>query len=506
MRNVILALAIGVAATGCTKQQFAAPSQPPTQAPVQAASTAALDVAAPVQTPSLVALDVAAANRFVTAGTDNEVLARITVRSESVEDQARFSANLALVIDTSASMRGDAINHARDAALAMVDALKPGDRLSVITFHSRAEVLVPSTEITQDTKEQFRKAIGTMEAVGTTALTDGLAQGLAQVAPHMRQDAINRVVLLSDGVPNNESTVRSLATQAASQGIGIAALGLGIDYHEALLAELASRTGGRFHFVEDTTEVATMFRDEVLHIDRMVAAGASLALRAGPGVTITEVVGRPHAPVGTSAVTIPVGDLAENEAKEIVVRLAVGSHRPGATVELLDATVRYADATTTGETLERNAFLAVGATDDQAEQRSGLDLETELLAAKAVAASDMLKVIARARTGDVKGAVAQLAQAEKDARSIADKSQDADLIALADELSSLRKTLPSLAPPKPSKRPSKALRRKGKGTGSAPRPQTYGLSGGVMPGKGGGSSRDASSLKRAHSQAFNALH
>jgi len=485
MHRFLLALAMGAAIVGCQpKAKFAPVSPNDTQTAVPAP-----------EAPDLVDLDVKAANRFITAGQPEEVLARIHISTDAQPDQQRPQANIALVVDTSASMSGDAIEQARAAALSVVDALKPGDQLSVVTFHSRTDVLVPSTMIGEDTLPSIRTAIEGMDATGTTDLAGGLAEGLRQLQPQVRADVVSRVVLLSDGVPNDEGPMPNLANQAAAQNISIAALGLGLEYQETLLADLATRSGGRFHFVENPDEVAQMFEQEILHIDRLVALSSAVVLNAGPGVTIKEVVGHQVMPAGSRQATVPIGDLAEQEDKDIVVKLLVGEHRDGATVELLDAQLAYADAVVSAGRQERSAFLAVEATADESEQQSGLDLETELVVARAVTAAMTLQIVARARSGDVAGAKADLAKAEKRARALVKQTDDEALADLADELAALAPTLADLAPPKltPAKRPNNRDRAPKKKAElgqsdipmSAPRP---------------------AALKRAHSNAFNALH
>ncbi|MEM6991718.1 MAG: VWA domain-containing protein [Myxococcota bacterium] len=311
MHRLLLALALGAAVSGCTKQQFAMPSNAPLQVPqgdpepeVTEPVVAEVVPEAPQAAPDLVALDAAATHRYIKAGKAGEVVTRLRITTDAQTDKPRPPANIGLIVDTSASMKGEAIEQARQAALTMLDGLEEGDRFSVVSFGSTATVLVPSVEVSDETTAEIRAAIEGMEAVGTTALARGLAASFEQVRPHVRQDTVSRMVLLSDGVPNDPAPIRGLAQQAASQSISIAALGLGVDFDETLLADIASSSGGRFHFIEDTDQVAAMFRDEVLHIDRLVAVGSMMTLTGGPGVTITEVLGHPQFAAGSRSVSV----------------------------------------------------------------------------------------------------------------------------------------------------------------------------------------------------------
>ena len=502
MQRFLLALTLAAATTGCSKPQFATVTPGGTTTTAGDPTSTAMTAEQTAKILDLVALDARATHRYIKAGEATEVLMRVRVSTQAQDNAPRPVANIALVVDTSASMKGEAIEHAREAGLAMLDALAEGDRLSVIVFHSRAEVLIPSTLVSKESALQMRAAIQGMEAVGTTAMAEGLSAGLQQLQPYVRPGDVSRVVLLSDGVPNDQGGIRGIAAQAAAQSIGIAALGLGVDYDEVLLADIATQSGGRFHFVESADEVATMFRDEVLHIDRLVALRSTLTLRGGPGVTITEVVGQPNIGVGTRRVSFQIGDLAEQETKDIIVRLAVGEHRGGATVELIDATLSYTDGTGTGGTLDRAAFLAVEATDDDAQRASAIDVETQLLAAKAVLAAETLRIVNRAQAGDVKGALAQLKVAKMQARTLVATTDDPDVAQLARELSVLDEVIREAEKTraKAHKARHKSKHKPGKGgpgsVGYAPAPfpnATQSIEG-------------ARSIKRSHSRAFNALH
>ena len=67
------------------------------------------------QAPNLLALDAALANRFVPAAERSDVVARIRVRVPETASLRRPPINLSLVVDTSGSMEGRAIDDALKA-------------------------------------------------------------------------------------------------------------------------------------------------------------------------------------------------------------------------------------------------------------------------------------------------------------------------------------------------------------------------------------------------------
>lgn len=396
----------------------------------------------PPEDPDVVELRGELGNEFVQAAQPSEVIARLRVSGDRLAEVARPPINLGLVIDTSGSMEGDPIRDARDASLSLLDLLAPGDRLSVVAFNSRADVVLPSTEITGAGLDEVRAAIEQMQAHGTTDLAAGLAAGIAQVSAHRFTEGVNRIVLLGDGVPNDEAPIRPLAQGAGQAQIPITALGLGQDYNEVLMGEIAQLSGGHFHYVEDSSAVAATFRDEVLRLSRLVARGVMMILSPGPGVQIESVVGQSVTASGNQ-VNINVGDLAEGESRDVIVRMRAEGRREGASVELLDATLSFVDAVAGAGPLERRVFLGARATADIERFEQGRNAEVMRDAERMQAAAVVIEALRVARAGDYGRAHDLLEEAEHQLDAVG----DLESVRLRD----LRRSMPvAPAPPAPS--------------------------------------------------------
>ena len=459
-------------------------------------------------------LDWALANALVPAEQGSELVARIRIEAPEELDLPRPPARVVLVVDTSASMKGDAIEGAKQAAIELVDSLADGDSFSLVVFHSRAEVLMSATVIGDESRAAARAEIEKMQAWGTTDLAGGLRLAFEQlaVAPvSMAQpdpetgmvptgpgvwtsggpdpQVLERVVLLGDGVPNDPSPIAALTQQFAARGAEITALGYGLEYDEVLLASLAEQTHGHFRFVEQPDAVAALFRDEVLHIQRTVARDLRLGMGLGPGVRLIEVVGHTtqwNPSLGRMEVVL--GSISEGQSQELIVRLAVGPHSAGATVELSDLELGFTDVYTgTGSRFER-AFLAATASGDQAAIDSGRDVEISRAGARARTNAATLQVLALARSGQLEQAKALLGDSVKWAKTEAKALSDAELEKQAEQLAALAPDLKDLARSQPIADAAFA---------PEPGPQAFP----AQP------SADASrKVKAAHSAAYNGLH
>jgi Ca-activated chloride channel family protein len=265
--------------------------------------------------PGALTFEGALSNRYVASGEASPALARLRIGTVAPPEADKPSVNLALVVDTSGSMEGQPIEDARAASMAMIDALAEGDRLAVVVFHSKAEVLLPSTPVDADNRAEIKAQLKAMKAQGTTDMGSGLQAGLDEVYAHLEPRGINRVVLLGDGVPNEEGRIRSMASEAGSRGVTITALGLGLDYNESLMGAVAQASGGRFHYIERSEEVASFFKEEVLRLQGVLARNATLELTPGPGVRIEGVVGHPVYQNGAK-VQVTLGDFSRGDKRD----------------------------------------------------------------------------------------------------------------------------------------------------------------------------------------------
>lgn len=399
----------------------------------------------PVKDPGTISFEGALANRFVRAGEPAPVIARLRVGTVAPPEAKKPPINLALVIDTSGSMEGKPIEDARAAATAMIDALSDGDKLAVIAFHSTAEVLLPSTELDGDNKSEVKARVQAMKAQGTTDMSSGLRAGLDEVNKSYTAQGINRIVLVGDGVPNNPSLMHPLAAEAASRGISITTLGLGPDFNEVLMGAVAQTSGGRFHYVEKSEQVADYFHGEVLRLQAVYARNAVVSLTPGPGVHIESVLGMPTTTTA-SGVEVTLGDLSRDDKRDLIVKLSVDPKRDGAPVELLDAVVSFDDAMGEGGRVQRRVFLGARSTSAAKDIEAGRNPDVEDAAASTQAAAATIKAIETARSGDNARAQEVLDQAANAVDAQADATSNVGLRQKATSMRALKSALPNAAP------------------------------------------------------------
>lgn len=457
MRRLFVALALATAA--CQ------PIEKTTTPEIVDPAFVVADPAPPPVDPKLVELAAALDRSALAADRRSVVTTRVRVSASTAESAQRPPLWLVLVVDTSGSMAGTAIHDARAAASALVKSLRDGDHIGIVTFDSRVAMLVPPTEIGKAGRAVALRSIETMEARGTTDMASGLSSA-HQLFSQAPAGSARRLVMLSDGVPNEPSALPGLAQAYRNSGIAMTTLGFGLEYDETLLGQLAQASGGSFHRVGEGEALAKAFVDEAFRVERVVASNVVLALQAGPGVEIGRVLGHPAVSPGSRTHSVALGELSEGQHQDVFVELTVTGHRDGANVELVDASVTFDERTVNAGRLERRSFVAAKASADEDVVARGRDLVVEREAARARAATATLDAIALGRGGQFIEARALLEDAEKAARGRA--TDDPELKTLVEEMTKLRKNFAAEA--KAQAAAAREIARKAK------------LSGGLEPG------------------------
>jgi Ca-activated chloride channel family protein len=370
---------------------------------------------------------------------------RFRITAKAPADTRHVPINLGLVLDTSGSMEGPSIEAVRASAHQLVDKLSDGDRLSIVAFDSSARILVPSIALSPANRARVADAIDHLEARGTTALFEGLAQGFSEVFNHRFPDGINRVVLVSDGVPNTSASLPNVVNQFHSYGVSITTLGLGIDYDTQLMTDLARQTGGTFTYIEKPEQVAKVFDEELAKLTTVVGRNLRLTVQPGPGVAIVRGPAMQALPNGSF--DVPIGDLSAGDTRDIMIPMAVTARGEGAHVELVQGTLGFDDVIGGSGRQQREAYVGVRASVDVAQLRTAVNVELEAARVHTLASFAILEAMNLARNGAVDAARQQIARATLDVREALDRTHDASLQKMLDELAAALKQIAQIVPP-----------------------------------------------------------
>jgi len=270
-----------------------------------------------------------------------DVLIRITPPALSLDHSTRPNwkgrpdLNLSLVLDRSGSMEGEKMIRAREAAMFCVDQMLPSDRLSVVTFDDRIEVLFPSEPVTN--KQAMKDLIARVTARGSTALHEAWVRGGLTVSERMLDQGINRVVLITDGLANvGITSTDEIVTQSMGlyqRGVSTSTIGIGADFNEDLLMPMAQSGGGNAWHVVEPDDMQHIFQTELEGLIAQYAHTVSLSLIPADGVRIVDVL-NDFDLTETGRYRLP--NLQAGSPFDIVAQLRVGAEEVGSQMRLLD--------------------------------------------------------------------------------------------------------------------------------------------------------------------------
>jgi Ca-activated chloride channel family protein len=197
----------------------------------------------------------------------------------------RLPLNLCLVIDQSTSMKGTRLQHVKEAARQIVDELRKDDTLAIVTFSDRAEVLLPSQRAIVGV--QAKAKITPLRAKGGTEILQGLRAGLSEIEKHRSEHVISHLILLTDGCTyGDDEACIAEAERAGDRKISITAMGIGEDWNDVLLDEIASRSGGSSAYIASPSQVQALLQKRIRGLEATVATGLTLEVRCADGVRV----------------------------------------------------------------------------------------------------------------------------------------------------------------------------------------------------------------------------
>jgi len=254
----------------------------------------------------------------------------------------RSPLSFSAILDVSGSMRGPKITQAKEAVRHALRRLHNGDLFSLITFASDVKCPCEPAVVDKHTRRVVESTLQEIWSGGMTALHGGLELGLKKVLAV--QQETNLALLLSDGQANVGETdieiVGQSAYQARRRGVIVSTLGLGRDYNEALMAEIATQGGGRFYHVMQADKIGPYLSGELGEVATLAARDASLRITLPAGATLIPLSSAYPTQQGSSQATVSIGSIPSDTELEIPLRLTLHA-QPANTRQSVEGALTY---------------------------------------------------------------------------------------------------------------------------------------------------------------------
>lgn len=259
----------------------------------------------------------------VPVGTTSIVHILLTMTApEPVSGTPRPDLNIAAVIDRSGSMSGEKLAYAKESVRVLLDQLSPNDSFSLVAFDDEVLPLVEASRTTDRT--ETKAIVEQIDSGGCTNLSGGWIKGIELVSRSAREGSVNAVLLLTDGQANrgitdHDKLVGMGESTNNEKSIRTSCMGLGADFQEDLLRDIATAAGGRFHYIESPEDAPEVFNEELGGLLAVVAQNIEVELRFADGITgVAQLTGHPWKTDGNTSRLI-IGDFGAGQVKHVLL-------------------------------------------------------------------------------------------------------------------------------------------------------------------------------------------
>lgn len=221
------------------------------------------DYGAPRGTGEPFAVDAAV---FETPWNDRTELLRVGIEGFDIDPDERPDANIVLLLDVSGSMNSyDKLPLVKTAMTKLVRQLGSDDRVGIVVYAGSSGVVLEPTP--GDEQEAILAALNRLGAGGSTAGGAGLALAYDLAERNFREDAVNRVILATDGDFNvgvtGDDPLTDFVARKRDSGIYLSVLGFGRgNLNDQMMQAIAQNGNGVAAYIDSPDEAARVLERE----------------------------------------------------------------------------------------------------------------------------------------------------------------------------------------------------------------------------------------------------
>ncbi len=318
--------------------------------------------------------------------------------------------NFCLVLDRSGSMQGPKLASMKQATRRVIETLTPQDIVSIVIFDDTVQVVTSAT-LASD-RALLLSQIDTIEEAGGTAISLGMQAGQAELQKNLSPERINHMLILTDGQTwGDEETCRTIARSLGQADVRITALGLGAEWNEKLLDDLAEFSEGTSDYIADPAQIDSFFQRTVRAAQGTAARDVRLLLRLVREASARAVhrvspsiANLGYQPIGENEVAVRLGDLVYGATSSVVLDLMLPSRATGS-FRIAQAELHYTPLGGQGEQVIKQDILLEFTADPNAAK---YDPQVMNLVEKVTAFKLQTRALAEAELGNVAGATQKL--------------------------------------------------------------------------------------------------
>ena len=193
-------------------------------------------------------------------------LVRIGLQAKKIATRELPPSNLVFLIDVSGSMQSwDKLPLVKQAFRALVNELRPKDRVAIVVYAGAAGLVLPSTSGAD--KSTILAAIDQLEAGGSTAGGAGIKLAYDVARDNYLPEGNNRLILATDGDFNvgvsSDAEMIRLVEARREEGTFLTVLGFGTgNLKDTKMEQMADKGNGHYAYIDSFREAKKVFVQE----------------------------------------------------------------------------------------------------------------------------------------------------------------------------------------------------------------------------------------------------
>ncbi len=252
-----------------------------------------------------------------------------------------------IAIDSSLSMDGEKIFRAKQAAIKTINLLRENDLVTIYGFHRKVLKVVDKAPGSE--KEKLEEAIASLKLGYGTNIYAVLEEMVREAREYSsRKDIASvRAIFITDGEPTvgpkKPEKIVGVAKKLRETGVSGLIIGVGTEYNERMLLDIADALDGVFEHVSKSGKLMELLSQYTLTAKEVSAKDIVVQVKTAPNYRVF-IYGR-EASVSSGGVDIKIGDIHYREIVDVIGDLIVPSSEQGV-LDIGVVTAKYVDPET----------------------------------------------------------------------------------------------------------------------------------------------------------------
>lgn len=216
----------------------------------------------------------------------NRHLLRVGIQAKALSQLTRKPLNLVFLVDTSGSMQSrDKLGLTKTALAHAVDQLDDRDRVAITTYAGGVRLVLPPTSGAN--KHEIKAALRRLRSGGGTAMSSGLELAYREASKMLRDDAVTRIIVCSDGDANigaaRPDEILERIGKYVSEGVFLSTIGFGHgNYKDAMMEKLANKGNGNYFYIDSERQAERVFARDFIEMVQDVAQDVKIQVDMNP--------------------------------------------------------------------------------------------------------------------------------------------------------------------------------------------------------------------------------